>query len=251
MRLDRKGVVASFVLALAASCNALWGVDDLDFRGAGAQAAAGSGGVAGAGTGGQGGAGGGGGTEGAGACSPEQCVDCSDPVCANDLCGDELAACAESPECAELAWCMQQCAPSAAVCQGECVGDHPDAVRTFYEALQCASCRQGPCRELCDAVCDGGCSVEAVDCGTCLNSLCAQAVCEGPMAACSQIQACQDLGNCIVACGDDPTCEDQCVDDHPSGVEPYDAVLHCTLCTKPACWDVCASEISTCRGFGG
>jgi hypothetical protein len=245
-------VAVSSVLGLAAACNALWGIDELAFDGAGAEGAtAGSGGATSttsSGRGGAGGAGNAGGAAGAGACGQADCGDCSTSLCSTEPCGDELAACAATPGCQNLADCMQLCPPSAAVCQSQCIAAHPDAVITFYQLFECTSCQSETCSALCDAMCDGGCTTGATSCNECINAPCAQTVCEAPLAACGL--SCTSFASCIDACGhDDTPCHAACVQGNESGAELYNAVIQCTVCTKPACWDLCGAEGASCRGY--
>jgi hypothetical protein len=238
-------VAVSSVVVLAAACNALWGIDELEFDGAGAHGtAAGSAGgstTTTIGAGGAGGAGNTGGTAGSGACGQVDCGDCSTSSCSTEPCADAVG-------CQQLADCMQLCPPSAAACQSQCVAANPGAVRTFYALFECTSCQTETCSALCDAMCDGGCSVTASTCTECINDSCVATVCEAPLSACGE--TCSAFANCIDVCGhDDTDCHLACVQGNPQGADLYNAVIQCTVCTKPACWDVCGAEGATCDGY--
>jgi hypothetical protein len=161
----------------------------------------------------------------------------------------ELQACTQTAECTELSECMTLCPPAAAICQSQCVAAYPGVVRTFYEAFECVGCGL-TCAALCESTCDGGCSTEATSCNECINDTCAQTVCEAPYSACGQSSACSAFATCIDGCDHgDTTCQGLCASSYPAGVDLYNAVIQCTVCTKPACWDVCEVEGATCEGF--
>lgn len=233
------------------SCNALWGIDELEFDGPGAQGGSsdigGSGGSAGATTSstsssGAGGAGGSGG---------DGCFECALSGASTADCELLVETCLQNTECASLALCMQSCSELDTSCQSECIELTPSAAAPLYAAFDCIACEGGDCSAECERICSGGCSELQNDCSGCINDPCAQTACSTATQACTESSGCLDFATCVNACQSDATCIDQCVVDEPLGAELYDDLIRCMLCTKPACWDVCSADQPNCAGFAG
>ncbi len=129
---------------------------------------------------------------------------CEDSACAQVNCGDEIRACfgnetgqPEPVDCSVLAFCLSNCQPSDQACIQACIGQTDQATLETYRALS-------QCNE------DFGCQGNA-----CLEQNCADEIeaCFGtdePDPEEPEQLACEPLRQCLVACGDDEQCSDDC-----------------------------------------
>lgn len=239
-------LLAAALPSLAASCNALWGVDELSF---------GQGGTAGTATtmvGGGGGAAGQGGAGlsagGQGGCTLGACGECLPANCLVDTCAVAQQACLDTAECTGAMSCMATCRWDDADCQNGCLANHPGAAGSYHEWLECAACSAAPCNATCANWCRPGCESDA-GCSDCINGDCAAAACRLTIETCAASGLCTAMANCIAACSGDTACTAACATDNPTGAVEYNEVIRCLVCTKAACWDVCAAEAPSCEGF--
>ena len=240
-------------VAVAWGCNALWGVGDLDYGGAGGTGLVG-GGAGGTGSSGTGGAGGStsgaGGSGGAGGmpCVDDSCLTCVTTGCAPD-CESMAAQCKGNPACQAFGACYHQCDPNDAQCQSACALNAPTGVYAYFRWLRCAGCDDtATCAAHCEDSCAAGCSNGSA-CLDCANDNCAQQACLDEIQACAANTDCLSFNDCITNCSQ-PSCSDQCVDSHPNAaIQLYNTWSRCVICTKAACWDDCATTPFNCAGY--
>jgi len=227
---------------VAVSCNALWGIDELQPGTITSQA--GYGGRGGDGGHGNDGGGGSGGSDGSGnAAACKSCI-----LMGSGACDTETTACNENAQCAELSSCMLSCAVDNPSCHSKCIAERPQAVELFYAMLECLACRPDTCLSVCSQTC-AGCAQPTDTCAQCVNGPCAQAECATEIMSCNATPACESFRSCVTACAGDQTCSEQCKVDHPGGVEPYNQVIRCLICTKPTCWNACKADDPSCAGW--
>jgi hypothetical protein len=245
-------VAVVLTVSVGASCNALWGVGDLEYRGAGGAAfdggLGGAGGVPGDGSTGGGSTGGAGGGGGGQPCDMSSCESCVTTGCAPQ-CDAQQDLCLNDSTCLTFAACVQQCGTSDGACQSACALASPGVVHSYYRWLDCAACGdQGVCSAVCDGMCPGECSTGGA-CLACANETCAQEVCVSQILACAANFECLSFNDCVHACTSQ-ACHDQCVDTHSAeAITLYNHWSRCVICTKAACWDDCAVPPFNCAGY--
>ena len=74
-------------------------------------------------------------------------------------------------------------------------------------------------------------------CATCSRT----GACAGAWDACKNNPECVALGACVKPCGTDQGCLDQCGQDHPSGIAPFNKYVDCAACV--ACPNDCAGLV--------
>jgi hypothetical protein len=163
-------------------------------------------------------------------------------------CPDVAGLCEATQGCLPLAECMLACEPLDATCQTDCIDAAPAAAPLYHELFDCAACREEECGVPCAAYCGVGCGTESQSCEECINSPCVDDVCAAHWAVCSAKPDCLDLAACVVACPDQD-CELACATTYVEGVESYNSLVRCAVCTRPACWAVCAEQGANCLGL--
>ena len=233
------------------------GSDDLTFQGttssssagvasggAGAEGGAGSGasassaalaggaGPGGAGQGGsgagQGGAGQGGAGQGGAGQGGSGGVPVCEPVggtcaqCLYDTCNEAFCDCAGEPECLDLLFCLEVCAPADVACRKECYTAHESGISA---AALLGDCGAGSCQGDCPI------TLELDACEECLYSSC-----ETQMNTCVANPECYEILACISQCAPiDVGCPGVCVGLHPFGAGDAGAVSQCVDTSCPAC----------------
>ena len=234
----RTGGIGVGLLTVAAGCNALFGIGDLRFEplgeggdGAGGESAGEGGfGVGGTPAGGQGG-------EAPMGCPMSDCDACTESDCATSACSSVLATCAQSPDCVAALDCYRSCGSDIA-CEQSC-GVQQVSKDPALEALSCLRCDATSCATSCAAecvTCDQGVS----DCQNCVNTSCALMRCDAAVTACLTSTPCTDLMNCAGTCADE-ACVQDCVNQFPTGYDPYVELFACLICTPQTCYSICAS----------
>ncbi len=237
---------------VATSCNALWGVGDLEYRGVGGAAVdggtGGAGGVDPDGSTGAAGTGGTGGGAGGPVCDVSTCESCVATGCAVE-CDQEQDLCMSEAGCQSFGACIHQCDPSDAACQSACALASPGVVHRYYRWLNCSGCAsEGSCAHGCEEICEGRCSTGG-GCLDCANDTCAQEVCEPEILACAASSECLSFNDCVAVCTD-TACNQQCVDTHSDeAIGLYNHWSRCVICTKAACWDDCSGTPFNCAGY--
>lgn len=169
----------------------------------------GTGGTSGSGGGATVGGSGGGGT---GVCG----LTTSDPVCdscINGKCFDSCNACASNQACLDYLSCLQGCDAGDTVCEGNCDGQYPTGRPLLDAFIGENGCMIVSCEAECGTQSCGLTTGDAV-CDDCMNTNC-YAQCE----ACANESQCLDLATCLANCVD-TTCEDNCVNMYPYGMDP-------------------------------
>ena len=76
------------------------------------------------------------------------CLDCANDSCAQDVCLDEIQACAANSQCLAFNTCVTNCATPT--CTDQCVAGHtPAAVELYNEWSRCALCTKAACWDDC------------------------------------------------------------------------------------------------------
>jgi hypothetical protein len=85
-------------------------------------------------------------------CDMGGCDECSQ--CANcSICVSQAAECEEDPDCFDILFCLECCAPSDTVCEQECITSDPAGEPLFNAYNDCLGC-----------ACQESCQVPAGDC---------------------------------------------------------------------------------------
>jgi hypothetical protein len=84
--------------------------------------------------------------------------------------------------------------------------------------------------------CDSPDPNQCVTCQQCA----ATTQCKPEYDACTTTPDCTNLSNCLTACNAEPTCEDTCLTQHPSGAPLLEAAANCLYCSAcPASCNLC------------
>ena len=136
-------------------------------------------------------------------------------------CCDQLGACDDGTECAELVDCVKTCSPGNDTCSTACQTAHAGGKAALDALLTCfdTNCKQTPA---CGTkVCDTGVSVSTQACGDCLSASCCDS-----WKLCSQDVPCLD---CLVTAA--PSCASNTL---------YTAAVSCQ---ETSCGPTCATRI--------
>jgi hypothetical protein len=125
-------------------------------------------------------------------------------TCVHGSCCAETKACSEDTECIIYAFCRRDCNGDSA-CETACdsaywIGGGREWVREYCLASQCSTDCAEPARTC------GGFAYSPAGCVTCMDQNCCA---EGQ--ACGTSAECAGVHMCIVACGGDTACQDECL----------------------------------------
>jgi hypothetical protein len=149
-------------------------------------------------------------------------------------CDAERAACAANPDCIPLDECLDLCRDS--ICVNGCLEMWEKGIQELYAQYDCERC-SGPCKDVCQ--CD---ACHATDCADCVRSGCVQTACHELWNACVASSDCVNLVACVDGCNAVPSCEDACVNMHPSGAIILEDLLRCARCSWDTCYEVCDGQ---------
>jgi cysteine-rich repeat protein len=201
------------------------------------------------------------------------CKSCLDAGC----CG-ESQSCNADPQCSSLLTCVFQCGNSEA-CQQQCIGQFPGGLPELQKLGQCVE--DTGCSDLCangagglggaggaagaagsgafggggsagsiggSAGSGGGLSCEVLSTGDPQCDACYQDQCCDQGSACVNNAACLDVLDCLGSCGDEPFCQQQCVDNNPEGANLLFGVIECI---NGPCSFACGGGTGGASGAGG
>ncbi|RYE90021.1 MAG: hypothetical protein EOO75_10825 [Myxococcales bacterium] len=89
-----------------------------------------------------------------------------------------------------------------------------------------------------DGECEGGVQLPAELCAACVDASCC-----GPSQACEGDPDCRALLDCVTHCDGTPTCQQDCIDQHPEGFPGLEALGNCI--DDSNCTDVCSVEVAS------
>lgn len=157
-------------------------------------------------------------------CGPSEethsCLKCDDENCC-----ELFDAYSANPEAQALWACMLPCGNDD-FCYFDCYEKHPDGVADVGARLSCLA-----------ILCGVECGSAGKPCTDCTLSKCAsQEIQCGKNADCFLIRECE--AECELIGGETGACIEQCLDEHPNGVEAFYAL---TACAIEECLDACST----------
>jgi len=78
-------------------------------------------------------------------------------------------------------------------------------------------------------------------CSECAQCAAGSETCAALLSACQQSSACVGIDQCVVICGADLECREQCFISNPEGVQAWEATSRCLYC------EVCVSDCAGAR----